>query len=175
MLTLRAHLLGRGLDPDEYQVTLDEEEYIATFYLFNLSGQITGYQRYNPRSTDKKCNDPIAGRYYTYTPRGVDAIFGLETDNGRGPLFAVEGVFKQAAIHLAGFNAISVLTSNPKRHKPLLGIIAETRPVISIGDGDKAGGLLVNCVGRGACSLIDLDEMKHTDVIALCESLVNSY
>jgi hypothetical protein len=172
-VTLHEHLLSRGLDPTKYHCVVDEEGYICTFFLHNLSGQHTGYQRYNPKSTDKKVNDPILGRYYTYTPKGVDAILGLETDTGEGPLFVVEGVFKQAAITRAGYNAVAVLTSDPKRLRPLFRILRTTRQVIAVGDADLAGGLLVKRVRCGAQSVRDLDEMPVEHVRELCEALAN--
>jgi hypothetical protein len=174
-MTLYEHLKARGLDANDYQCVLDEDEYVATFFLFNLNGRITGYQRYNPRSTDKKANDPKLGRYYTYTPRGTDAIFGLETDDGRGPLFVVEGVFKQSAVRRAGFNCIAVLGSDPKRLRPWFGIVRESRKLISIGDNDPAGEKFVRRVGYGCTSPVDLDEMDVNDVRDLCEKLIDGY
>lgn len=174
-MTLYEHLLSRGLDPKDYHCVIDEDECIATFFLFDLTGRITGYQRYNPRSTDKKCNDPKLGRYYTYTPRGTDAIFGLETDDKRGPLFVCEAVFKQAAIRNAGFNAIATLGSDPKRLRPWFGIIEQTRPLIGIGDNDPAGEKFVRRVGYGTTSPTDLDEMGTEDVRVLCRNLIENY
>ncbi len=173
-MTLYEHLLSRGLDPKRYQCVVDEEEYVATFFLFNLSGQITGYQRYNPRAEGKKVNDPKLGRYFTYTPRGVDAILGLETNRGAAgtPLFVVEGLFKQAAIINAGFDCIATLTSDPKRFRPLFRILKETRPLYAVGDADPAGGKLVSRVKAGAQSLRDLDEMPTEYVRELCTSLI---
>jgi hypothetical protein len=174
-MTLRDHLISRGMDVDRYQVILDEDEYIATFLLFNASGQFTGYQRYNPRSTDKKANDPETGRYYTYTPRGVDAILGLETlrFSGGTPLFVVEGAFKQATLCRLGYDSIAVLTSDPKRMRPLFRILRSTRPVVGIGDADPAGARLVRRVGAGACSPRDLDEMADEEVHAFVDDLIH--
>jgi hypothetical protein len=174
-VTLYEHLKSRGLDPEDYQVILDEENFVATFLLFNLSGKVTGYQRYNPNSNDKKANDPKLGRYYTYVPRGVDAIFGLETDTKEGPLFVVEGVFKQAAVRNAGFNCISALGSDPKRLRPWFGIVRETRKLIGVGDNDPGGEKLVRRVGYGTTSPTDLDEMDVSDVKKLCDDLVANY
>lgn len=47
------HLRERGIDPDSTDVVIDEESGIATFLLYNLSGKLVGYQRYNPKG-DKK-------------------------------------------------------------------------------------------------------------------------
>ena len=173
-MTLYEHLLERGLEPTKYHVIIDEEEYIATFLLYDITGKIVGYQRYNPRSTDKKTNDPKLGRYYTYTPRGVDAILGWETDTGTGPLFFVEGVFKQAAVLGAGFNCVSPLGNDPKRLRPLFRILRQKRPLFAIGDGDLGGSNLPKRVGAGCQSLIDLDEMPVEHVRELCTRLIRS-
>ena len=176
-MTLREHLESRGMDVDRYHAILDEEKYIATFLLFNASRQLTGYQRYNPNSTDKKANDPETGRYYTYTPRGVDAIFGLEsiTFNSPKPLFVVEGVFKQTALTRLGYDAIAVLTSDPKRMRPLFRIMRRQRPVIGIGDADPAGARLVRRLGAGGCSQRDLDEMGDEEIHTFVHQLTKDY
>jgi hypothetical protein len=174
-MTLREHLISRGMEPDRYHVTLDEDLYIATFLLFNSSGQFTGYQRYNPRSTDKKANDPKTGRYCTYTPRGVDAIFGLETlqpSEGRRPLFVVEGIFKQATLCRLGYDSIAVLTCDPKRMRPLFKILRSRRQLLGIGDSDAAGAKLVRRVGAGRCSPKDIDEMVDEEVYAFVDELI---
>ena len=175
-MTLREHLESRGMEVDRYHAILDEDEYIVTFFLFNMSRQITGYQRYNPNSSDKKANDPKLGRYYTYTPRGVDAIFGLETLRSRDkPLFVVEGVFKQTTLARLGYDSIAVLTSDPKRMRPLFRIFRATRPVIAIGDADSAGARLVRRVGAGDCSPRDLDEMDDEEIHTFVHQLTKDY
>ena len=141
--------------------------------LFNLSGQMVGYQVYRPWSTDKKCNDPKTGRYYTYATEGVDAVFGLETDTGTGPLFTVEGIFKAAKLHDLGYNAIAVLTSHPKRMRPWFRILRKKRRLIGIGDIDHAGKKLVNTIKEGGLSPIDLDEMSDQDVHEFVRGLIN--
>lgn len=141
-------------------------------YLYNLSGQMVGYQIYRPWSTEKKVNDPKNGRYYTYAIEGVDAVFGLEACTKPGPWFIVEGIFKAAKLHSLGYNAIAVLTSHPKRMRPWFRILRETRDLIGIGDNDPAGQKLVNTVKRGALSPTDLDEMASEDVINFVEALI---
>jgi hypothetical protein len=164
MFTVKQHLLSRGLDPRLYHCVIDESERVATFSLFNISGQYVGYQVYRPDSHSKKNNCPREGRYFTYLPAQTDGVFGLERNTGKGPLFIVEGVFKAVALHNMGFDAIAVLTSHPKRMKPWFRILCATRPLIGIGDGDDAGKKLVATIGRGACSPKDLDEMTPEEI-----------
>ena len=77
-MKLVQHLKDRGMNPKLYVISYSYSGSIITFYLYNLTGQIVGYQRYKPLSTYKKTNDPKSARYYTYLPRDVDGVFGLE-------------------------------------------------------------------------------------------------
>jgi hypothetical protein len=174
LMNIYQHLYSRSFDPSRYYTAFEYEQrgIVMSVLLFNLSGQIVGYQVYRPWSTDKKCNDPKLGRYYTYITAGMDGVFGLETDNGQGPLFIVEGIFKASKLHSVGLNAIATLTSDPKRMKPWLRILSKTRPLIAIGDNDPAGMKLVKRVGRGATSPRDLDEMSSEDVLDFVKGII---
>lgn len=160
---LSTHLAERGLDPDKYQCVLNHEENEVTFFLFNLSGMLTGYQIYRPLSTDKKTNDPKSGRYFTYSKPGQDAIFGFEANTGKGPLFVFEGLFKAVKAHKLGYDAVAVLTSDPKRMRPFFRILRATRPVYAVGDADPAGEKLVRRLKAGKTSPVDFDEMSDYD------------
>lgn len=183
MIDLKQHLIERGMDPELYVVAYDYEEQSISFLLYNLSGQIVGYQKYRPGSEQKKKrNDEDLGRYYTFTSKHKsddgtsfkDGVFGLEailppvrfTDR---PLYIVEGVFKAAVLHRLGFDAIAVLTSHPKRLKSFLRIVKTVRPVVGIGDPDPAGEKLVRFVGAGFTSPKDLDEMSDLSIIKLLQ------
>lgn len=159
------HLKSRGMDPFRYAMSIDGAENVVSFYLFNLSHQIIGYQQYRPDSDGKKVNDPKLGRYYTYLPRGTDGFFGLEQLNSDDRnIFIVEGVFKAATLHRLGYNSIAVLTSSPKRLKPWFKIMRQTWNLIAIGDNDPAGKLLINTVKNGFQSPQDIDEMTDEEV-----------
>lgn len=45
---LLTHLLMRRCNVSLHQPVLDSKEQVATFYLWNLSGQLVGYQQYRP-------------------------------------------------------------------------------------------------------------------------------
>ena len=157
---LRDHLLGRNFNPDLYKnIVLDDENELLTMYLNNLSGQFIGFQQYNPNSFSKDENDPSTGRYFTICRKGVIAVWGLETlDKSRSELFVVEGCFKASCLHMIGMNAIAVLASTPKNMSSWFHILKRKYNLIAIGDNDKAGRSLVDVVGRGVVSEIDLDE-----------------
>lgn len=181
MTYLKNHLIERGMNPDLYCVSYDHEEESVTFLLFNLSGQIVGYQKYRPGSEQKKKrNDEDLGRYYTFTSKHQtddgttfkDGVFGYEAikppvRRTNEPLYVVEGIFKAGVLHRLGVDALAVLTSHPKRLKTLLRIIKSVRPVVAIGDPDPAGEKLVRFVGAGFTSPLDLDEMADDAILEL--------
>ncbi len=168
MESLADHLRNRGMNPDLYRVAYDEEERIATFFLYNLSGHIVGYQHYRPEAGKERKNDPKQGRYFTYLPEGKDGVFGLDLLNHEDrTIYVTEGIFKAAVLHRLGYNAIAVLTSTPKRLKPWFRIMKATWNLVAIGDPDDAGRKLVNMVKSGFQSPFDLDEMSDEDIIEL--------
>lgn len=169
-MDITSHLIGRGLDPKDYKCYVDSYENIVTFLLYNLSGQIVGYQRYNPSKDKKRNNDPVDCRYYTYLPKEVDGLFGLDKINKNiKEIYVVEGIFKAAKLHKLGYNAIAVLTSTPKRLKTLIRILRAIYNIIAIGDNDNGGNQLIKIVGKGFNSPIDLDEMMDYDIVEMIE------
>ena len=168
------HLKSRGMNPNLYSVAIDEQERIATFYLYNINGHIVGYQQYRPDADKKQKNDPKDGRYFTYLPKDTDGVFGLELLNKSDrTIYVTEGIFKAAVLHRLGYNAIAVLTSTPKRLKPWFKIMKATWNLVAIGDPDDAGRRLVNMVKNGFQSPLDLDEMADEDIISLLGAVRN--
>ena len=167
------HLIGRGMDPTLYPIAYSEEDQTITFLLFNGIGDLVGYQQYRPTVDEKKKkNDPKDGRYFTYLKNDKDGVFGWDLiDPSKRTIYVVEGVFKASVLHRLGFNAIAVLTSTPKRLKPWFRILRQTWNLIAIGDNDDAGQKLINIVGKGVKSPIDLDEMKDIDIIRLLSDI----
>lgn len=169
--TLVKHLESRGMDTSLYRFFVGDE--VVTFYLYNPTGKLVGFLQYRPNVAKKAKNDPRSGRYFTYLPREVDGLFGLEQDVG-GPLFVVEGVFKAAKLHSLNYSAVAVLGASPKRLKSWLRAVSRQRPVYAIGDGDAAGAGLVKIVGAGVQSPKDLDEMTDDEVTALVKTVLDS-
>ena len=109
-------------------------------------------------------------KYYKYLPREVDGVFGLDLLNSLDRnIYITEGIFKAAKLHNLGYNSIAVLTSSPKRLRPWLYIMKQTWNLIAIGDNDKAGKGLIDMIGKGFQSPIDIDEMINYDVIKMIE------
>lgn len=130
----------RHLDPSLYSVSCDDET--ASFLLYNLSGQIVGYQQYRPESDKSKKKSPKDSRYYTYTCKestnsNYIGVFGLESLHYRSDvLFLTEGVFDSVRLHNLYLPSIAVLCSNPTRLKNWLFIMGQGRKIISICDND---------------------------------------
>jgi hypothetical protein len=130
-----SHLKERHLQPERYQFHYDEE--VACFYLFNLSGQIVGYQQYRPNATKERKNDSKQGRYYTYIKDRL-GVWGLETFHYRNDiLFITEGIFDAVRIHNYNLPAIAALACHPLHIAGWLNCIP--RYIVGICDDDKAG------------------------------------
>lgn len=157
-MNLIKHLLTRNYDPSRYvNQVLDLEDSVLTVYLPNLAGQLVGFQQYRPLVDSKRLNDARDARYFTYSQRGVNACWGLETlDPNKRDLFIVEGIFKASALHMLGYNALALLTANPKPMKSWLRTLNHN--LVGIGDGDSAGRYMAKIAGQGFQSEIDLDE-----------------
>lgn len=123
VLLLRKHLLSRGCNPDDYNVILDEENQIATFLLYTLTGKLAGYQQYRPnkeknvskaRAIYGKDLDLRQLRYYTIVREKEFTFFGFDRfDWKHGPIYVVEGIFDAVRLHNIGVNAIAVFGNNP--------------------------------------------------------------
>lgn len=173
-MKLVKHLEDRGMNPKLYNFSKSYSASTITFYLWNLSGQLVGYQQYRPNKVDKKVNNPKLSRYFTKL-KEKDGVFGLELlDFNQKTIYIVEGVFKAAVLHRLGYNAIAVLTNHPKRLKPWFRILrAQGWNLVAIGDNDSAGQKLVNTVKSGFLSPMDLDEMKDEDILSLLGAVMN--
>lgn len=166
-MDMHAHLLSRHLDPSRYQCHLSDE--VVCFWLFNLSGQLVGYQQYRPFATKKLDNRP-EGRYFTCLHNQL-GVWGMETFYYRDDvLFVVEGVFDACRLHNLGLPAVAVLGNHPK---PLLSwLYALPRKVVVVADDDKAGQ---NLHRYGTEVLVatnhDLGDMSDAEV----RSLLSAY
>lgn len=140
-MDVKAHLLSRGLRPERYRfVVTDDDEGVAWFALWNLSGQLVGYQQYRPDGDKKNHNDPKSGKYYTYAKDNI-AVWGLETLEYRHDvLFLTEGIFDAVKLHDLNLPAIAVLANNPRSIRPWLNSLART--TVGVCDNDPAGKAL---------------------------------
>ena len=162
-MDVKTHLLARGLNPDLYTVSWDDET--ACFALWNLSGQWVGYQQYRPFAPKTTRNDPRDGRYFTFAKEKL-AVWGLETWYFRSDvLFVTEGVFDACKLHNLGLPAVAVLANDPKRLRPWLGSLS--RYTVAVCDDDAAGAKLGRLCDRALTAQggKDLGDMTQTQVV----------
>lgn len=138
-MTVEENLRSRYLNLDLHRPIIDEVEGIATFYLWNFSGQMVGYQQYRPFVLEKKTNDPRSSRYFTCVKQPTIAVWGLESFYLRDDvLFLTEGVFDAARLTYLGYPALALLSCDPKRDtKNWLRML--NRRVIAVCDNDANG------------------------------------
>ena len=135
-----SNLLERKLDTKLHHVWIDEENNLAIFPLFNLNGQLVGYQQYNPNADKLAKNNPKEGRYFTLLKDKKVGVWGLESWKLSNTLFITEGIFDACRITNLGYSAIALCSNDPSLQlKNWLYIIKQSRPVISICDNDIAG------------------------------------
>lgn len=143
---IKQHLIDRSFNIEFHQPILDESLQIATFLLYNLSGQIVGYQQYNPNGNKTIFNNKLEGRYYTYRNKinptvvvwGVDS---LEFSNNF--IFLTEGIFDACRLTYVGCSAIATLCNSPPKDY-YNWLLMLNRPIVAICDNDSAGLELKN-------------------------------
>lgn len=137
-MNLKEHLKSRHLDLELHRPVVDDTEGVATFYLWNTSGQLVGYQQYRPLGEKKPQNNPKEGKYYTYHKQATLAVWGVESLKFPGSLFVCEGVFDACRLTSMGCAAVAVLSNNSgfdlKNWLYMLG-----RRVVAVCDNDAAG------------------------------------
>lgn len=175
MRTIRDHLSQRHLDFYVHpSVMIDEDERVATFFLYNLSGKIVGYQHYRPDASKERHNHPKEGRYYTYRNKGEVAVFGLETLSfHQDVLFVVEGIFDATRLTKYQVPCIATLSNDPNRDLRNW-ILSLGRKIVAVCDSGKAGkklakvGDMVYTVPEG-----DLGDAPEEYVLSLIEEVLH--
>jgi len=139
------HLKQRGLNQNT-KFIYDELSGDTFFFLYNLSGQITGYQKYNeryPKTGQNRLDDPRKAKYFIWAgDEGSGkklAVWGLETTKIDDKyLFITEGIFDCVKIHNAGYPGIAVLCNDPSGSmRNWLNSLPQKKIVIY--DNDRAG------------------------------------
>jgi hypothetical protein len=175
------HLRSRGVDPESTDVITDEESGIATFLLYNLSGQLVGYHRYNPNGDKKGRGDTLEAKYFTYVTKESEksskiAVWGMQYVDMNSPyIFVAEGVFDAVKIKNAGHPVIAVLSNNPKPLKPWLKSLS--KKIITIQDNDDAGSALAkfgDITMKVPHPYKDLGDMPQSEVNRFIESIVSN-
>lgn len=153
MKTVLEHLKDRHLDVELHRPMVDEVDRVATFYLYNLSGQVVGYQQYRPEGLKKPNNNPKEGKYFTYSKQPTLAVFGVESLHlTPHVVFLVEGVFDAARLTAKGVSALAVLSNNSGKDLSNW-LMMLNRKVVAVCDNDAAGRKLA----------------KFGDVVVFCE------
>lgn len=137
------HLSSRGVDPSRTHFIHDDQSNNTYFFLYNLSGDCVGYQKYNP-DNPKLDNLDVNGRYFTYVskePLGQSkiSVYGLETYRmDKNYIFVAEGIFDIIKIHNMGEPGIANLgCSLSKQSKNWYRTLPQMKIVIR--DKDDAG------------------------------------
>lgn len=139
-MTVLNHLHSRYFNTDLHTHWTDEEEGVATFPLWNLSGQLVGYQQYRPSANKQKDNHPKMSRYFTYRKNKVVGVWGLESWKLSDTLFVTEGTFDACRLTYLGYSAIATLSNDVDDSlKRWLWAVRKSRPVVAICDNDAAG------------------------------------
>ena len=154
MKSVTEHLKDRHLDLELHRPMVDEVERVATFFLYNLSGQLCGYQQYRPEGEKKPQNNPKQGKYFTYRKQPTLAVWGVESLHlSPNVVFLTEGVFDACRLTEKGYSALAVLSNNTgKDLSNWLSML--NRKVVAVCDDDAAG----------------LRLRKFGDVSVFCES-----
>lgn len=173
-MTVLIHLKSRSVDLSLYpDVHVCEAENVVTYPLWNLSGQMVGYQQYRPDAPkNDKSLRPSQLRYYTWLskPDGKSAAltgWGLPLLNSKKKyLLLVEGVYDAVKLHNLGVNALALLACDPKPLKSWLWSLGYH--VVPVCEGDKAGKKLAKLSNCGLVEYlpdgVDLGDMSQEDV-----------
>lgn len=139
-MTVLQNLRSRYFDMNLHTVWVDEDEGVATFPLWNLSGQLVGYQQYRPSATKKKDNHPKMSRYFTYRKNKVVGVWGLESWNLSNTLFVTEGTFDACRLTSLGYSAVASLSNDVAPNvAQWLWAVGKSRSVVAVCDNDVAG------------------------------------
>lgn len=136
------HLKERYLNIDLYSCIMVFDDVII-FPLWNLSGQMIGYQQYRPGADKKQKNDPREGKYYTSLHGDKNekplAMWGLESYSYRSNvLILTEGIFDACRMHNNGIPAVALLTGSYKHFRNWL--YCQPRKIFKV-DDDHASQL----------------------------------
>jgi hypothetical protein len=138
--TVLKHLRSRRFNTQLHRVWVDETEGVATFPLWNLSGQMVGYQQYRPSANKQRDNHPKMSRYFTYRKNKVVGVWGLESWKLSDTLFVTEGTFDACRITSLGCSAIATLSNDVDDSlKRWLWMVRKSRRVVAVCDNDAAG------------------------------------
>lgn len=155
---LEQHLKSRKFNKNLYSAVWCEKECI-TLGLWNLSGNLVGFQQYRYNQLKDRQKNPRDMRYFTYTgSEGCSkklSAFGVELLNRKdSTLFIAEGIFDVVTLHNKGRNALAVLSNDPKHLRNWLNSL--NYHIVALCEGDSAGKRL----GKYADTVVFLPDGK---------------
>lgn len=167
-MSVLQHLHSRYFDTKLHAYWVDEAEGVATFPLWNLSGQMVGYQQYRPSAGKQKNNHPKMSRYFTYRKNKVVGVWGLESWSLSNTLFVTEGTFDACRLTSLGYSAVATLSNDVDDSlKRWLWTVRNSRLVVAVCDNDAAGrrlakyGHLSHVVESGDLGDASDDYVRH--------------
>jgi hypothetical protein len=140
-MNIKTHLKQRHLNTNLHPTIIDETTNTATFLLYNLSGQLTGYQFYNPQGSKTIFQDKLQSKYYTYRNKHYPTVtlWGIESLNSPcQPIFLTEGIFDAARMTSLNYSALATLTNDPPKDY-INFLLSLHRPIIAVCDNDVPG------------------------------------
>ncbi len=175
MFDIHAHLNSRYMNTSNHVVWINVEEQMAVFPLWNLSGQMVGYQNYRPLNPKEPNNDPKSGRYYTHRNKDMVSVWGLETWNFSRTLFVCEGIFDACRLTNHGASAIALLSNNPTdATKRWLWTVRQFRPVFSVCDSGPSGRKLASLSHKSHTMVLsDLGDSSEYFVLQLIKKVAD--
>ncbi len=145
-------LRAKGYTPHSLVLDLDAE--MANFLLYQPKTlALVGVLEYNWLGAKKPGRNVKGNKYFSQSVRGKLGVYGMESvTDWDEVVYVVEGVWDAIALHALGYQAVAVLTCNPKAIRKWL----KSFNSVALCDGDAAGLTLQ----RNTKYFMHLDENK---------------
>lgn len=165
------HIRSRYFNTDIHEYWLGRG--VVSFPIWNLSGQLVGFQQYRPNASKKIFNNPYEGKYFTRLREGKVGVWGLESWRFSNSLFICEGIFDACKISYLGYSAIAIFSFNVNPSTARwLNILKRTRHTIAICDSDSSGIKMAKYGSQHVvCNYHDIGDAPLSYVQDLCSKL----
>lgn len=135
-MDMEQHLRSRWFDPGRYSGVWIEPGVSVTVAMWNFSGQMVGYQKYQP-DAPRLHDNSVNSRYHTWFGQGLIGCWGMESLDWRSDVvFLVEGIFNASRLHWHKLPALALIANDPKHLGNWLSMLPHRR--IAALDGDAA-------------------------------------
>ena len=147
MHPLVCHLRDRHIDLELHRPIVDTKTWTVSFLMWNLTGQLVGYQQYHPWMTKSRSNDDN-GRYKSVAGYNQPhPVWGMETLCNSSTIFITEGIFDAARLTEKGVAALAMMGRIVPPHIRLM-LSSLSRPVVIVCDNDGPGIELASIRGE---------------------------